>query len=438
MEISFPSDTLQENLTQISKIHTHFLVNKSIFDTNAWKNDALIMKYKKSAEHEDFMITMTKEHTKQRCIVDHKVKLETILSDLKYKMLDDKKFNLFMDTNNGAYVSTFLPIIDSTSNKVLAWIAAYEYNEFISITIKDTLYIRIAMFILLGILFISLYINLIKKELFKREVEEKTTELKKINETLENKIKIEVEKSKNIEKKLFNSEKMASMGEMIGNIAHQWRQPLSVISTSATGMQFQKEMGILDESKIIRTCEVINDNAQYLSKTIDDFKNFIKGDRVIEKFNLKEDIDIFLHLVEGSIKTHNINIVFDIQEEIVLNGCPNELVQCFINIFNNAKDAFDENSEKLLFITSYSTDDKILIEFKDNANGIPEDIITKIFEPYFTTKHKSKGTGLGLHMTYNFINEGMNGNIEVENETYIYENVEYKGAKFKITLPLVD
>jgi signal transduction histidine kinase len=228
------------------------------------------------------------------------------------------------------------------------------------------------------------------------------------------------------------------MGEMIGNIAHQWRQPLSVISTSATGMQMQQEYGVITEDSINQACEAINDNAQYLSKTIDDFKNFIKGNRKKERFNLKDSIDSFLHLLEGTIKANDIKLILDIKDDIEINGYSNEIIQCLINIFNNAKDALKEHNidPKLVFVTTKKDDKFVYIEIKDNAKGIPTNILPKIFEPYFTTKHKSRGTGLGLHMTYNLIIKGMNGTIEAKNVIYKNNNIEYTGALFTIAIPL--
>ena len=235
--------------------------------------------------------------------------------------------------------------------------------------------------------------------------------------------------------------KLASMGEMIGNIAHQWRQPLSVISTASTGIIAQKECDILDETKLIEVCNIINNNAQYLSKTIDDFRNFIKGDRTKKVFNLKDDINSFLHLVEGSAKNHNIQIILNINNTIKINGYENELTQCLINIFNNAKDALNENilstDNKFLFISTALKNDKAVIKIKDNAKGIALNMLSKIFEPYFTTKHKSQGTGLGLHISYNLIVDGMKGSIEAQNVDYQYEGKNYTGAEFTVTLPLI-
>jgi len=242
------------------------------------------------------------------------------------------------------------------------------------------------------------------------------------------------------QKLLLEQSKMASLGEMIGNIAHQWRQPLSVISTASSGLKMKQEYGILEEHEMYSVLDSINENTQYLSKTIDDFRNFIIGKREKKQFNLSEQIDSFLSLMMGSIKTHEINIVRKEQTDIKINGYPNELTQCLMNIVNNSKDAFEEKGikEKYIFIKTYIKNSSIFIEIKDNAEGIDEDIILKIFEPYFTTKHKSRGTGLGLSMTYRLITEGMKGNIKVRNTTFNYKKKTYKGAEFIITLPPVD
>ena len=236
------------------------------------------------------------------------------------------------------------------------------------------------------------------------------------------------------EKILSEQSKLASMGEMIGNIAHQWRQPLSVISTASSGMQLQKEYGLLSDEQFKEACEAINHNTQYLSKTIDDFRDFIKEDKRKVLFDLKENIDSFLTLINGSKKRHDINILIDIHTNILLNGYPNELIQCYMNLYNNSKDAFNEQDilDRVIIISGNIQNNKIVIKFKDNAGGIRKDILEKIFEPYFTTKHKSQGTGLGLHMTYSLIVDGMDGNIDTKNINFQYNNINSFGAEFTI------
>ena len=441
IEISFSSEFLQNNLMNVSNIHSHFLVNKNIFDSKAWARDDLLVKYIQSIEHPDYMISMPKVHTIEEYHILVEKKIHGLKNIIKNKIKKGKQFAVFNPntyTDKSAYVISFLPIRNNIDNKVLAWIVSYEKDEFIKVTINNTNHIRIVLFIILCILFYFMYKTLDQKQMLQNAVKLKTTELKELNENLEQKIIIEVAKSKEIELKLFHSDKMASMGEMIGNIAHQWRQPLSAISTGATGIVVKKEYGILKDTDLIDTCNAINNHAQYLSQTIDDFRNYIKGDRDKKVFTLKSAIESFLHLIEGSSKKEMITIIVTIDEIKTIDGFPNELVQCFINIYNNAKDAFIENKieKKYIFITYKTVYDKIKLYIKDNAGGISDSIIQKVFEPYFTTKHKNQGTGLGLHMTYTLISEGMEGNIEVHNRTYDYDQKIYTGAEFVITLPI--
>jgi PAS domain S-box-containing protein len=242
------------------------------------------------------------------------------------------------------------------------------------------------------------------------------------------------------EKLFAEQSKLASMGEMIGNIAHQWRQPLSSISISASNIKVNYEMDMLEDDELVNELDSIVNSTVFLSDTINDFQSFIKGDAIASNFLLDESITKVLKLVDGNIKSADINVVLQIQDNIKLFGLANEFVQVLLNIINNAKDALVENkiNNKLIIIKiNYDTNKtNAIISIQDNANGIPNHIIDKIFEPYFTTKHKTNGTGLGLYMTNQMINEHMKGKVEVSNEIFTYNDVEYKGALFKISLPI--
>jgi len=318
-------------------------------------------------------------------------------------------------------------------------------NDVKKIIIKETLklnrknneQIEQILIISVIVLFIVLVLSFILSSMVKKIFQDYNQKLNDLNISLEHRIEDEIKASKEKDNLIYQQSKMASMGEMIGNIAHQWRQPLSVISVGATGLKMQKEHSVLSDSFFYATCDAINNNAQYLSKTIDDFKNFIKNDRDKVQFNLKENIDSFLSLVNSSIKNNQINIILDLEKELMINSYPNELTQCFMNLFNNSKDAFSANMvDKYLFISSKVEYGQIVISFKDNAGGIDENVIDNIFEPYFTTKHKSQGTGLGLSMTYKIIVEGMDGTIDINNCEYKYKNQNFKGAEFIIKFDL--
>ncbi|WP_419782934.1 ATP-binding protein [Malaciobacter marinus] len=245
---------------------------------------------------------------------------------------------------------------------------------------------------------------------------------------------IDITELKNKDKLLSQQSKMVSMGEMIGNIAHQWRQPLSSISTAAGALKVEKEFGILDDKSLDNSLDMIIKNTKYLSKTIDDFRNFFKVDKDIERIDLNEIIERSLKLLESSIRNHYIKIEKRVGQNLFINGFANELTQAFINIINNSKDALKINNveNRVIFIDAYVSKNKVFVIIKDNAGGIKEDIKSKIFDPYFTTKHQSQGTGIGLYMTHQIIVEHMAGIIEVENIKFSYENEAYTGCQFKV------
>ena len=239
------------------------------------------------------------------------------------------------------------------------------------------------------------------------------------------------------EKLLYQQSKMAAMGEMLENIAHQWRQPLSVISTAATGMKIQKEFATLTKEEEFKTLDTINNSAQFLSETINDFRSYLNSDNVNEDFEMSEAIEYSLKLISSKIKNREINIIKNYEKEII-KGVKNEFVQVIMNLINNAKDALENSDleEKLIFISSKSNESHVTLILKDNAGGVPENIIERIFEPYFTTKHQSQGTGIGLYMSEEIIRNHLDGTIIARNEEYIYNGKKYVGACFEITLPL--
>ncbi|UTJ06462.1 PAS domain S-box protein [Arcobacter roscoffensis] len=245
------------------------------------------------------------------------------------------------------------------------------------------------------------------------------------------------ERLKEQEQLLHQQSKMAAMGEMIENIAHQWRQPLSVISTIATGIKFKKELGIYDEKEEFLELEKINESSQYLSETIEDFRDFLRTDKPKSLFNIINTFDKSLKLISSKFKNREINIHKDI-ENVSLYGIENELVQVFLNVFNNAKDALENKKiENKILLIEVKEDNSIAnIKITDNGGGIKEEIIDRIFEPYFTTKHQSQGTGIGLYMSQEIIVKHMNGKIKCYNTQIEYEGKNYFGACFEISIPM--
>jgi len=317
------------------------------------------------------------------------------------------------------------------------------YNKWVNVTIKQSgfnteIVLNILVVILVIVIFIVYRQYLLRKnnKQLKVIVDEKTKELQEINKNLELKIDKAVNEIRKKDKILYDQAKMASMGEMIGNIAHQWRQPLSVISTVASGNLAKIEYDMFNMDRLKKDLQSIMQSTEYLSSTIDDFKNFLKPNKNLVEFKISNIIQKDISMFGKNFLSKGIEIIDDLDDSLLVKGSPNELLQVIINIVNNAKDILVETNidKKYIIIKTYKQNDKIIITIQDNAGGIPDEIISRVFEAYFTTKHKSQGTGLGLYMSYQIIINKFKGNLEVVNEKFTYEDKEYYGAKFIISL----
>ncbi|AXH10319.1 hypothetical protein CP960_02965 [Malaciobacter halophilus] len=263
-------------------------------------------------------------------------------------------------------------------------------------------------------------------------------QLEEANKKLESRVQKEVQENEKMSAIIFHQSKMASMGEMIGNIAHQWRQPLSSISTIASGMSIDLEMNNFKKEQAISNLSQIVDTTKYLSQTIDDFRSFYKVDRAKEHFNLAEAINKSVSLSTATMSSSYIKFILNLDESLTAYGLRNEFTQSLLNLLTNAKDALVENvkvdEKRYIFINLYkNSQNKSVIEIKDNAKGIPDSIIDKIFLQHFTTKSQSGGTGIGLFMVKEIITKHMDATINVTNEEFTFNNKEYKGACFTIT-----
>ncbi|MCH9739699.1 MAG: HAMP domain-containing histidine kinase, partial [Epsilonproteobacteria bacterium] len=220
---------------------------------------------------------------------------------------------------------------------------------------------------------------------------------------------------------MLTSSRLAGIGEMMENITHQWKQPLNIILHIVSLLKAN-----LKENKDL---EIIEEQTKYLDNTIADFINFSSHtSSEKQSFTLKKSIQETIKIFDFQAQKNNIKIDIDIEDDILIQGDIGKFNQALLVIFSNAKDAFLSRGieNKIINIKAETIDSNSIITIQDNASGISPDIIDKIFEPYFTTKFKDKGTGIGLSMTYNIIQK-MNGKIEVRNHQ--------DGARFSIILP---
>ena len=225
---------------------------------------------------------------------------------------------------------------------------------------------------------------------------------------------------------LTQQSRQAAMGEMIGNIAHQWRQPLNNLSLIVQQAQLYYELGqfnreFLDES-VKKSMEII----QHMSRTIDDFRNYFKPEKEKVEFRVHEAVATTLSLMEGSFSQQQIGIEVDAQDDPFIYGYPNEFSQVLLNILINARDALAERGVDAPKVTIQlgTEDNRAVVTITDNAGGIPEEIIGKIFDPYFTTKGPQAGTGVGLFMSKSIIEKNMGGRLVARNTA--------NGAEFRI------
>ena len=263
------------------------------------------------------------------------------------------------------------------------------------------------------------------------KIEKLIIEEKKLNSNLEQKVILETSKQKEQEQLLIQQTRLAAMGEMIGNIAHQWRQPLNALGLVLQNLKFSYDIGELNENMMSKSINKATMLTNSMSKTIDDFRNFFKPNKAKEEFSINENVFKAIELVESTFEHHHIKLEKHFSlEEPKFYGFPNEFSQVILNILTNAKDAIFENKieNPLVIVQTKIEDSNILISIKDNGKGISEEIINKIFEPYFTTKDESKGTGIGLYMSKLIIENNMGGKIEVKNDD--------EGAIFTIKLPI--
>ncbi|KJU82678.1 multi-sensor signal transduction histidine kinase, homology to Magnetobacterium casensis [Candidatus Magnetobacterium bavaricum] len=264
----------------------------------------------------------------------------------------------------------------------------------------------------------------------------KTRQLEELNVHLEERVRQEIERRGQQEVMLIHQSKLAAMGDMIGAIAHQWRQPLNAIGMIIQDFEDAFTFGELNkeyiDTNIKRGMEIIYD----MSKTIDDFRNFFRADRDMVDFDLISTVQKVISLVSDQLRHNYINATVngDGLTRLITNGLPNEFKQVMLNVIGNARDAIlqrrergDMGKEKGLISIEVSKDaDRALLRISDNGGGIDDKVISRIFEPYFTTKQPDKGTGIGLHMSKIIIEEHMSGHIGVDNIT--------NGAMFTIEL----
>ena len=263
------------------------------------------------------------------------------------------------------------------------------------------------------------------------KIKEYTDTLNDLNANLEKKIKKEVEKNREKDQILIRQSRQAALGEMIGNIAHQWRQPINSLGLIIQDIEEAHEHNELDAVYIDKAINQSMELITHMSDTIDDFRNFFLPNKDKSYFLISEAVDNALNIIGAALAHADIRVHKTLAPNMHIYTFKNELTQVIINILNNSKDAFKavESEDKQILIEALPDEEHqaYILTLTDNAGGIDTAIIDKIFDPYFTTKHKDQGTGIGLYMAKSIIENNMGGRLEATNVDH--------GVRLCITLP---
>ena len=324
---------------------------------------------------------------------------------------------------------------DIINEQILTW------EEHLLTLIRDNIYVHISLLFLFAIalLLVMYVINKFANKTISKcreSIKEREKDLKQEINKLQQKVDEETEKFNNQTKIMQKQSKMLALAEMLGNLSHQWREPLTDISKTSLEIKSKIETHKLATDEDLAKLTHINNSAEYLSKTIDDFRVFLKADSLKIDFVVNEIIEKAIIINEAIIEKNNIKVIKELDEDITIHNLSFGLLQAMVNIIYNSKDALKKipEEDRFIFITTKNHEDRIEINITDTGKGIPEDVIGNIFRPYFTTKQKTYGTGLGLHMAYNIIEQNMSGKIEVINKNVTYKSGSYTGASFSIVL----
>ena len=400
VEIAIPSKFFEQKFEESQNIDVHFLTKNELLKRNFIKD--IFAQYKMSNENNKYLY-YEQLNEKNHYIYENFFN-QNELSSIRDKMDKGENFYLAKDFMSKKIAIFFLPIMTLDGGSSSTYMVISEDSK--TLNEIENNYEKV--------IFILLLITITFLIVLKYQYEK----------ILQNHKKEEI---------LSQQAKMIAMGEMIENIAHQWRQPLSIISTVASGVKLEKEVGILDDKNLVKFMDTIVYQSLYLSETIDDFRNFFDKDRRREIVNIDDLIDKSLSVFGNSFKDSNIEIVLNI-EKFSVSTYPNDLKQVIINILKNAKDAIVQDGVIIIKCYTSPKNKCVYVKIQDSGGGISNEIKNKIFEPYFTTKHKSQGTGIGLYMSYNIVNKHLDGSIEVENQNFDYNFKKLYGALFTIEL----
>jgi len=410
-------DNILSNRLKQTKIFSNKIKNFILKFDKDFSNTPLIQNYLNSFITPSFpyIYILKIKNNKLYMLIDGNKELYPnqpfIVENIK-EYLNTKTHYFYHKKNKQLFITYITPI---TKNKILVIDISTKILKMIDSSLKYVNYLFKAFLFLLTAVAILIFIT------FKKYYN--------INQELEERVKEEIEKNRQKDLQLIKQSRLATMGQIISMIAHQWRQPLSAISNYANEILLQIMLNNLNKKELENNATKIVNLTQNLSQLINDFREFYKEDKEKSLTSLNEILKKVQNIASASLKNYNINFIIENTFNEKFKCFPNELAQVILNIIQNSKDAILEKNIKNPFIKvkTYKADNYIVIEIEDNAGGIPEKYKDKIFEPYFSTKSKN-GTGLGLYMSKMIIEKHCNGKLYFKNTK--------NGVKFIIELRL--
>ncbi|MFA5720747.1 MAG: HAMP domain-containing sensor histidine kinase [Aliarcobacter sp.] len=379
------------------------------------------------------------------------------IKELNIENIDNKMVDIFssiekLDKKNSKEYFTNINFNIDSIFVYLGSLVNYDLN--LAINEKrdtDNIFKLVTIFSFISIFFVvfftiilSLFITFHFRKLYylqEKIVEKKTKELKELNNNLEQKIKLEVAKNRKKDIIMFQQARFASLGEMLNNIAHQWRQPLGSITMIIQSFQTKMRVNKLSPEFVEQKVKDALLLAQNMSNTLDDFKNFFSPNRSKNSFFIKDCVEHSIELSKYFLNKENIKIDLIVKKDKKITTFYNELSHTLLNIISNSKDALVSSvnkNDRIIKIIVNSKKNFVFINIIDNGGGVPDDILPKIFEPYYTTKYKSAGTGIGLYMSKQIIEKHLNGEISCKNIKLEVNKKVFKGASFTITIPIFE
>ena len=272
----------------------------------------------------------------------------------------------------------------------------------------------------------SVAVDITERKRAEQSLALKQQQLEELNRSLEQRVSQAVDELRQKDRLLIQQSRQAAMGEMINNIAHQWRQPLNNIGLIIQNLQLQYEAGEMDSEQMAAEVGTAMDVIAYMSRTIDDFRNFFHQDKQRRSFVVNEMVARSLDFLLPGLKSCGISVECREEPDVRVEGYPSEYMQALINILNNAKDVLLERrvTRPLISISIFWENRRAVVTIRDNGGGIREDVLPRIFDPYFTTKEQGKGTGIGLYMSKAIIEKSVDGRLTARNVD--------DGAEFRI------